>query len=74
MGLDDVGLEILVEKFSDGHCPEAHRFRHFTRAESMEALAYVKQFRNVARSQPDWVRRGAHQQRLDEFALAHDSA
>ncbi len=43
-------------------------------AQSVKALAEVQQFLQVARLERSGIGRLAHQQRLDEFALAHDIA
>ncbi len=74
IGLDDVRLEILVEEVGDRHGPETQRLGHFVRAELAEFPREIEQFGNVARAEAERVRRGAHQERLDEAALARHVA
>ena len=69
IGLDDVGLEILVEEIRDRHRPEAQRQRHLFPAQPGEFLAEIKHLAEVARPEACRVGRGAHQKRLDEAAL-----
>ena len=74
MRLDDLALEILVEEIRGAHGPEAQRVVHALLAQSVEALAEVQQLLEVARLERGGIGRLAHQQRLDELALAHHIA
>ena len=74
MRLDDLALEIFVEKIGRAHGPEAQRVVHARLAQAVEALPEIQQLLDVARLERRRVRRLAHQQRLDELALAHHVA
>ncbi len=74
MRLDDFALEIFVEKIRRAHGPETQRVVHALFAQTMEVLAEVEQFLEIARLERGGIRRLAHQKRFDEFALTHDIA
>jgi hypothetical protein len=72
MGLDQFGLEILVEKIGDAHGPEPDGVVHPRLAEIAEGAAHLEQAAQVARAQRRGIRRRLHQHRADKAALAHD--
>ncbi len=74
MRLDDVAFEILVEEIGGAHGPEADRVVHPLLAHLVEALAEIDQFHDVTWLERGRIGRHAHEQRLDELALAHDVA
>ena len=74
MRFDDFALEIFVEEIRRAHGPKAQGVVHPFLAQAVEALAEIQQFLDVARLERGRIGRLAHQERLDELALAHHIA
>ncbi len=74
MRLDDFALEVFIEEIRGAHGPEAQRVVHPLLAQTVKAPSEIQQLLDVARLERGRVGRLAHQQRLDEFALAHHVA
>src|SRR5271169_2523864 len=74
MRFDDLAFKVFVEKIRGAHGPETQRIVHARLAQTVETLAQVQQFLDIARLERGGIGRLAHQQRFDELALAHDIA
>src|SRR5476651_1492900 len=74
MRFDDLALEVLVEKIRAAHRPESERIVHELLAHAVEAPRKKHEFCDIARLERGGIGRLAHQQWLDETALAHNVA